>query len=194
MPSPHQMTCCGQNYITCRLRQGRGHQFTAGAPAGTTLLAFDDDFQPAQEQSSAAGPAGSHHQTQPEAGAGGLSADAFTTSDGLLRPAIHYMQAATGARATSSQQVHLLAPDSRHLMAAAGQPRSSPLLLGRQGATAKHNLKQVQAGFKQMPLAASLHDGQPEITTSLVRGLLAISCRWTTEDCTASFITHCLKM
>ena len=119
-------------------------KFTAGAPAGTAFLAFDGDTlcQPG-EQSSTPGLAGSHHQTQPEAGAGGLSADAFTTPGGLLRPAISHMQAATGVWASSSQQVHLLAPVSWRLTEGSlpAQEQSSAA-----GPAGSHHQTQPEAG------------------------------------------------
>ena len=120
------------------------------APAGTTLWAFDGDSLSGQEQTS--GSAGSHHQMQPEAGAGWLSADAFITPDGLLRPGMSYMQAATGVRAPSLQQVRLLAPSSRRLMAGTFQPRSpltgSPL-------TGSHHQTQPDAGAGWLSVDAS---------------------------------------
>ena len=47
--------------------------------------------------------------------------------------------------------MHLQALLSWHLMVTAFQPGSILLLLGWQGATIKHKLKQVQAGCQQMP-------------------------------------------
>ena len=37
--SQEELGCCGQQQVACRLRQGSGQHFTAGAPAGTSLLA-----------------------------------------------------------------------------------------------------------------------------------------------------------
>ena len=116
MPSPHQMACFGQQYVTCRLRQGRGRPFYS-------RCTWAGRWQPSNCQESGHGRCTCWHQI----------------------PGV--------------------------LMAAIGQPRSSPLLLGRQIATTKHNLKQVQAGFQQIP---SPHQtaccGQQYVTCRLQQG------------------------
>ena len=162
----------------------------------------------------------SHHQTQPETGAGWQSADALTTArcPAASRPArwstaccssvapvmfacaahalrgqhrltadsaapvIHRGEVSAASnelqakgRATRPQQVRLLALLSGRLMVARCQPRSRPLLLGQQGATTRHTLKQVQGGCWQMPLAASKQqDGHLLGTTLLALGVASL--------------------